>query len=207
MNITNMSVFRYYAKQFEITFEMISNLFRPRRKETLLYFEEIGLTLSVPRFLNVLTKGQLEGRLKKLAQNRAPPATSFATGDDCRQLFIARSAEYYYMSGIMIPLDGRRPIDAKNEYYEFEHYQVNELRDRYKKYAKVVVEERSVGRVIAGVDFEKSEITVRVPEEVLYSVYYYHGFHKGYHILLSAAFSGERRGMELVESIEKARFS
>jgi hypothetical protein len=209
-----MSVLQYYSKQFEITFEMIRDLFRPRKKETLLYFEEIGLTLAVPGWLNVLTKRQIEARFKKLATTSEKFAatgdkltTSFATGDNCRTLFIARHAEYYYMSGIMISLDGRRPIDAKNEYYEFEHKQVNELKDRYINYAKVVVDEQSVDGVIGGINFEKSVMTARVPGETLYSVYCYHGFHAGYQILLTATFSGERKGMELVQSIEKARFS
>ncbi len=207
MNITFMSVLRYYSKQFEITFEMIRNLFIPRKKETLLYFEEIGLTLAVPGFLHVLNKKQLDARLKKVDQNRDPAAPSFGNDGNCQQLFIADHAEYYYMSGIMIPLGDRRPIDAKNEYYEFEHYMLNLTKSAYEKYKKVVVEEKSVERMISGVDFEKSELTVRVPGEVLHSIYSYHGFHQGYHILLTASFSDERRGGELLESIEKARFS
>ncbi len=91
----------------------------PRKKETILYFEEIGLTLSVPVYLAVLTKKQLVARLNKATKRGDKPTTSFATGDNCRTLFIARNAENYYMSGIMIPLDDRRPVDAKNEYYEF----------------------------------------------------------------------------------------
>jgi len=202
-----MSVLQYYSKQFEITFEVIRNLFVPHRKESLLYFEEIGLTLAVPGFLTVLTGKQLAARLKKQGKNRDTTAPSFGTGDNCRQLFIARSAEYCSMSGLMISLDGRRPIDAKNEYYEFQHFLLNQMKDRYKDYAKVVIEERSVDGVIGGIDFEKAEITVEVPGEVLYAIYYYHGFHRGWQILLSASFSGQKRGMELVQSIEKARFS
>jgi hypothetical protein len=202
-----MSIIRYWAKQFEITFEMISHLFRPRRKDMLLYFEEIGLTLSVPPYLAVLTKKQLIARLKKATKRGDKPATSFATGDNCRPLFIARNAENYYLSGIMIPLEGRRPVDAKNEYYEFLQSQLNDLKERYKKYAKVQVEERSVNGVIGGLPFEKTEITARVPEEIIYYVYYYHGFHQGYQILLSSMFSGEKKGMDMVRRIEEARFS
>jgi hypothetical protein len=202
-----MSVLQYYSKQFEITFEMIRNLFVPRKKETLLYFEEIGLTLAVPGFLTVLNKKQMADRLKKQILGRDTTDPSFATGDNCRHLFIARSAEYYSMSGLMISLGDRRPIDAKNEYYEFQHFLLNQMKDRYKDYAKVVIEEHSVDGVIGGVDFEKAEITVQVPGEVLYSMWYYHGFHGGWQILLSASFSGQKKGMELVQSIEKARFA
>ena len=187
--------------------EMIRNLFVARKKETLLYFEEIGLTLAVPGFLNVLNKKQLDVTLKKVDQHRDMAAPSFANDGQRRQLFIARHAEYYHMSGIMIPLGDRRPVDARNDYYEYEYYQLNKLKDSYQNYKKVVVEEHSTGRVISGIDFEKSEIAVRVPEEVLHSIYSYQGFHRGYQIVLTASFSGERRGGELVESIEKARFS
>jgi hypothetical protein len=207
MNITFMRLIQYYSRQFEITFEMISNLFRPRKKETLLYFEEIGLTLSVPVYLAVLTKKQLTARLKKADKRGDKPTTSFATGDNCQTLFIARNAESYYMSGIMIPLDGRRPVDAKNEYYEFLQSHLNDLKDRYKKYAKVVVEEQSVDGMIGGLPFEKTEITVRVPEEILHYLYYYHGFHRGHQILLCAMFSGEKKGMDMVQRIEGARFA
>ena len=207
MNITFMRLLRYYSRQFEITFEMIGRLFTPRRKETLLYFEEVGLTLSVPPYLVVLTKKQLSARLKKATKKGDEPTTSFATGDNCQTLFIARNAESYYMSGIMISLGERRPVEAKNEYYEFLQSQLTELKDRYKKYAKVVVEEQSVDGVISELPFEKTEITIRVPEEILYYVYYYHGFHQGYQILLCAMFSGEKKGMDMVRCIEQARFA
>jgi hypothetical protein len=186
---------------------MISHLFSPRRKETLLYFEEIGLTLSVPAYLAVLSQKQLVTRLKKAMKKDDKPITSFATGDNCRTLFIARNAEGYYMSGIMISLGDRRPVDAKNEYYEFLQSQLNELKDRYKKYARVLVEEQSVDGMIGGQPFEKTEMTVRVPEETLYYVYYYHGFHQGCQVLLCAMFSGEKKGMDMVRCIEEARFS
>ncbi|HEV3411115.1 MAG TPA: hypothetical protein VG101_01495 [Puia sp.] len=202
-----MSILRYYSRQFEITFEMIRNLIIPRKKETLLYFEEIGLTLSVPVYLAVLTKKQLITRLKKATKRDHKPATSFATGDNCQMLFTARNAENYHMSGIMISLGDRRPVDAKNEYYEFLQSQLNDLKERYKKYAKVLVEEQSVDGVIGGLPFEKTEITARVPEEILYYAYYYHGFHQGYQILLCAMFSGEKKGMDMVRHIEEARFS
>ena len=207
MNITFMRLLRYYSRQFEITFEMIGRLFTPRRKETLLYFEEVGLTLSVPPYLVVLTKKQLSARLKKATKKGDEPTTSFATGDNCQTLFIARNAENYYMSGIMISLGERRPVEAKNEYYEFLQSQLTELKDRYKKYAKVVVEEQSVDGVISELPFEKTEITIRVPEEILYYVYYYHGLHQGYQILLCAMFSGEKKGMDMVRCIEQARFA
>jgi hypothetical protein len=202
-----MSRIRYYARQFEISFEMIRDLFIPRKKETLLYFEEIGLTLSVPPYLAVLTKKQLINRLKKTNKRGKKPTTSFATGDNSQPLFIARNAENYYMSGITISLGDRRPVDAKNEYYEFTQHQLNDLKDRYKQYAKVRVEEQSVNGVIGELPFEKTEITARVPEEILYYVYYYHGFHRGYQILLCAMFAGEKKGMDMVRRIEKARFS
>jgi hypothetical protein len=207
MNITFMRLLRYYSKQFEIAAEMVGNLLGPRRTETLLYFEEIGLTLSVPAYLAVLTKKQLITRLKKATKRDDKPATSFATGDNCLTLFVARNAENYYMSGIMISLDDCRPVEAKNEYYEFLQSQLMDLKDRYKKYAKVLVEEQSVDGVISEMPFEKTEITVRVPEAVLYYVYYYHGFHQGYQILLCAMFSGEKKGMDMVRCIEEARFS
>jgi hypothetical protein len=202
-----MSILRYYSRQFEITFEMIRNLIIPRKKETLLYFEEIGLTLSVPVYLAVLTKKQLITRLKKATKRDHKPATSFATGDNCQMLFTARNAENYHMSGIMISLGDRRPVDAKNEYYEFLQSQLNDLKERYKKYAKVLVEEQSIDGVIGGLSFEKTEITARVPGEILYYAYYYHGFHHGYQILLCAMFSGEKKGMDMVRHIEEARFS
>lgn len=202
-----MRLFRYYSKQLEIVFEMISNLFRPGKKETLLYFEEIGLTLSVPVYLAVLTKKQLSARLKKATKRGDKPATTFATGDNCQTLFMARNAENYHMSGIMIPLEGRRPVDARNEYYEFLHSQLNDLKDRYKQYAKVLVEEQSVNGVIGELPFEKTEIAARVPEEILYNVSYYHGFHKGFQILLCATFSGEKKGIDMLRHIEEARFS
>jgi hypothetical protein len=202
-----MSIIRYYSSQLEITFEMIRNLVMPRKKETLLYFEEIGLTLSVPVYLDVFTKKRLITRLKKAAKRGQKPTTSFATGDNCQMLFLARNAENYHMWGIMISLGARRPVDAKNEYYEFLQSQLNDLKERYKKYAKVVVEEQSVGGVIGGLPFEKTEITARVPGEILYYGYYYHGFHQGYQILLCAMFSGEKKGMDIVRHIEEARFS
>jgi hypothetical protein len=202
-----MRLLRYYSNQFEIVFEMIGNVFSPRKKETLLYFEEIGLTLSIPVYLAVLTKEQIIARLKKWAKKGFNPPTSFATSDNSRPLFIARNAENYYMSGIMVPLDGRRPVDAKNEYYEFLQSQLNQLKERYKKYAKVVVGEQSVDGVIGGLPFEKTEITARVPEEIIYYVYYYHGFHQGHQILLCAMFFGEKKGMDMVRHIEEARFS
>ena len=202
-----MRLLRYYSRQFEITFEMISHLFSPRRKASPLYFEEIGLTLSVPPYLAVLSQKQLITRLKKVTKKDDRPIASFATGDNCRTLFIARNAEGYYMSGIMISLGDRRPVDARNEYYEFLQGQLNELKDRYKKYARVLVEEQSVDGMIGGQPFEKTEITVRVPEEILCYVYYYHGFHQGYQVLLCAMFSGEKKGMDIVRSIEEARFS
>jgi hypothetical protein len=207
MNITFMRLLRYYSRQLEITFEMIGRLFAPRRKETPLYFEEVGLTLSVPPYLAVLSKKQLSARLKKATKKGDEPATSFATGDNCQTLFIARNAENYYMSGIMISLGDCRPVEAKNEYYEFLQSQLTELKDRYKKYAKVMVEEQSVDGVISDLPFEKTEITIRVPEEILYYVYYYHGFHQGYQILLCAMFSGEKKGMDMVRCIEQARFA
>jgi len=120
-----MRFVRYYSRQFEIVFEMISHLFRPRGEDTILYFEEIGLTLSVPLYLAVLTKKQLANKLKKASERGKKPTTSFAIGDNCQPLFIARNAENYYMSGIMIPLAGRRPVDAKNEYYEFLQIQLS----------------------------------------------------------------------------------
>jgi|SRR3984957_11646165 len=202
-----MSIFRYWAKQLEISFEMISPLFGPRKKETPLYFKEIGLTLSVPPYLAVLTTKQLITRLKKATKRGDRSTSSFATGDNCRPLFIARNAEDYYMSGILIPLEGRRPVDAKNEYYEFLQSQLNDLKDGYKQYAKVQVEEQSVDGAIGGLPFEKTEITARVPEEIIYYRYYYHGFHQGYQILLCAMFSGEKKGMDMVRRIEEARFS
>jgi hypothetical protein len=186
---------------------MIRNLVMPRKKETLLYFEEIGLTLSVPVYLDVFTKKRLIARLKKATKRGQKPATSFATGDNCQMLFLARNAEKYHMSGIMISLGDRRPVDAKNEYYEFLQSQLNDLKERYKKYAKVVVEEQSVHGVIGGLPFEKTEITARVPEEILYYAYYYHGFHQGYQILFCAMFTGEKKGMDMVRHIEEARFS
>jgi hypothetical protein len=186
---------------------MIRNLIMPRKKETLLYFEEIGLTLSIPVYLAVLTKKQLAFRLKKATKRGQKPATSFATGDNCQMLFTARNAENYHMSGIMISLGDRRSVDAKNEYYEFLQSQLNDLKERYKKYAKVLVEEQSVDGVIGGLPFEKTEITSRVPAEVLYYAYYYHGFHQGYQILLCAMFTGEKKGMDMVRHIEEARFS
>ncbi len=72
--------------------------------------------------------------------------------------------------------------------------QLNDLKERYKKYAKVLVEEQSVDGVIGGLPFEKTEITARVPEEILYYVNYYQGFHQGYQILLCAMFTGEKKG-------------
>jgi hypothetical protein len=202
-----MRSLRYYSRHFEIAFEMISHLFSPRRKETLLNFEEIGLTLSVPAYLTVLSQKQLIARLKKAASKRDKPTTLFATGDNCRTLFIARNAENYYMSGITISLEDRRPVEAKNEYYEFLQSQLDELKDRYKKYSKVLVEEQSVDGMISGEPFEKTEITIRVPGEILYYVYYYHGFHQGCQVLLCAMFSGEKKGMDMVRCIEEARFS
>lgn len=172
-----------------------------------MYFEEIGLTLSVPAYLAVLSQKQLVTRLKKAMKKDDKPITSFATGDNCRTLFIARNAEGYYMSGIMISLGNRRPVDAKNEYYEFLQSQLNDLKDRYKQYVKVRVEEQSVNGVIGELPFEKSEITARVPEEVLYNEYYYHGFHRDYQILLCAMFSGEKKGKDMLRHIEEARFS
>jgi hypothetical protein len=186
---------------------MIRNLFRPRKKEAMLYFEEIGLTLSVPRYLIVLNKRQLIARLKKATRKGDKPATSFATGDNSRVLFVARNVENYYLSGVVVSIDGRRPVDAKNEYYEFLQAQLNDLKDRYKSYKKVLVEEQSVDGVIGELPFEKTEITVRVPGEILHYIYYYHGFHKGYQILFSVGFSGEKKGMEMLRCIEEARFS
>jgi hypothetical protein len=61
--------------------------------------------------------------------------------------------------------------------------------------------------VIDRLPFEKTEIAARVPEEILYCAYYYHGFHQGYQILLCATFSGEKKGMDIVRHIEEARFS
>jgi hypothetical protein len=202
-----MNIIRYYSRQFGITFEMMRNLFVPGKKETLLYFEEIGLTLSVPVYLTVLTKNQLVTRLKKTTKRGHKPTPSFATGDNCQMLFVARNAENYHMSGIMISLGDRRPVDAKNEYYEFLQSQLNDLKERYKKYAKVQVEEQSVDGVIGGLRFEKTEIATRVPEEILYYANYYHGFHRGYQILLCAMFAGEKKGMDMLRHIEEARFS
>jgi hypothetical protein len=147
----------------------------PGKKETLLYFEEIGLTLSVPVYLAVLTKKQLASRLKKATKRGDKPTTSFATGDNCQPLFIARNAENYYMSGIMISLGDRRPVDAKNEYYEFLQSQLNDLKDRYKKYAKVVVGEQSVDGMIGGLPFEKTEITARGEKRNGYGAAYRRG--------------------------------
>jgi hypothetical protein len=202
-----MSILRYYSRQFEIVFEMIRNLFLPHKNETILYFEEIGLTLSVPVYLAVLTKKQLVTKVNKATKRGHKPTTSFATGDNCQMLFVARNAENYYMSGIMISLGDHRPVDAKNEYYEFLHSQLNDLKERYKKYAKVLVEEQSVDGVIGGLPFEKTEITARVPEEILYYANYYQGFHQGYQILLCATFTGEKKGMDMLRHIEEARFS
>ncbi len=98
-------------------------------------------------------------------------------------------------------------FDAKNEYYEFLQSRLNDLKERYKKYAKVFVEEQSVDGVIGGLPFEKTEITARVPEEIIYNMSYYHGFHQGYQILLCAMFSGEKKGMDMVRHIEEARFT
>ena len=113
MNIIFMKLLRYYSRQFGITFETISHLFSPRRKASPLYFEEIGLTLSVPPYLAVLSQKQLITRLKKATKKDDRPITSFATGDNCRTLFIARNAEGYYMSGIGgSPFGDRRPVDS-----------------------------------------------------------------------------------------------
>ncbi len=95
---------------------MISNLFRPRKKETVLYFEEIGLTLSVPAFLAVLNKKQLITRLKKETKRGNKPTTSFATEDNkSTAVYSAPMQKIITMSGIMISLGDRRPVDAKNE--------------------------------------------------------------------------------------------
>jgi hypothetical protein len=172
-----------------------------------LYFEEIGLTLSVPVYLAVLTKKQLSTRLKNATRRGLKPATSFATGENCQILFVARNAENYHMSGIRISLGDRRPVDAKNEYYEFLQSQLNDLKERYKKYAKVLVEEQSVGGAIGGLPFEKTEITARVPGKIHYYAYYYHGFHRACQLLLCATFSEEKKGMGMLRHIEEARFS
>jgi hypothetical protein len=202
-----MSIIRYYSRHLGITLEMIRNLFVPRTKETELFFEEIGLTLSVPVYLTVLTEKQLVTRLKKATKRDHKPATSFARGDNCQMLFIASNAENYYMSGIMISLGDSRPVDAKNEYYEFLQSQLNDLKEQYKIYTKVLVDEESVNGVIGGVPFEKTGIIARIPGKILYHAYYYHGFHRGNQILLCATFTEEKKGMDMLRHIEEARIS
>jgi hypothetical protein len=124
-----MSRLRYYSKQFEISFELIRSLFMPRKKDTQLYFDEIGLTLSIPGYLTVLNKHQLLARAKREKRRGVRPATAFGTGENCHTLFVARNAENYYMSGIMISLNGRKTTGAKNEYYEYRQAQMNYLKD------------------------------------------------------------------------------
>ncbi len=194
------------TKHFEIVYEMIRGILIPQ-KEKKLTFNEIGLTITIPKGLRVLSDEQIKKRAKKkpdaaensfmiIAENHA----------DCIPLFYAKNAENSFMSGTMFRLNGKAEYDALQDYNEYIESYWKSIDKENNTYARVYIEKKSSKITIGGVAFDKDEISWRIPERKISCFYSYHSLHKGFQIAITAAFVNQEFGVSILKSIENARF-
>lgn len=190
-------------KHFEIVYEMLRSLFI-RDKEKTLHFDEIDLTISIPKGLKLLTEKQIKAKGKKNKLSRYSDLNIFKNNTDCRALFLATNVEGSFMSGMLIPLKERAENDATREYHELLDMHSDRRNKITKKFSRVYFEKKLTHQIISNISFEKDEVIQRVPERILVSTYSYHGFHKNYQIIFDVVFREQSFGFKILESIENS---
>jgi hypothetical protein len=194
-------------RQFQIVFEMISNLFVSSDAKQTIHVSEIGFTISIPRSLRILSEKQLRARAKRFP--KTDPLFSLdliKNNTDCVRLLNAGNAERNFIAGIALPLKQRTPEQAKTEYDELIESQWQWFKKLNKNFSRVYVENKKKDEVISNIAFEKFEFVRRIPERSLFKMYHYHAFYKNYQIIFLAGFANENTGIKILESIEKSIF-
>jgi len=193
-------------KHFEILFEIIRSIFIPP-KETKLTFNEIGLTIIIPKGLRILSDEQIRKRAKKKLGAAESSFVIIARNNaDCIPLFYAKNAENSFMSGIMFRLKDKTEYDALQDYNEYIESYWKSIDKENAMYARLYIEKVSTKLIIGNVAFDRDEISWRMPERKISCFYSYHGLHKGFQIAITAAFTNQEFGIGILKSIENASF-
>ena len=192
-------------RSFEIVYEMVKGVFIPQKEKTL-HFDEINLTITIPKELRVLNKKQMEAREKK--RPLVDPATSKFLNNEsgCRVLFVARNTETNAMSCIMIPMKERTRNQAEHEYHEYMDAILNKMITSSKRFSRVYYEKKIVEVIISNIPFEKFEINHQTPERIFSTGCFYHGFYKNYQVIFDSAYLNQKTGIKILKNIEDVIF-
>jgi hypothetical protein len=193
-------------KHFEIVYETLRSLFITDKEKTL-HFDEIDLTISIPKGLKLLTEKQIKAKGKKNKLSRYSDLNIFKNNTDCRALFLATNVEKSFMSGTIIPLKERTENEATREYHELLNTHSDHRNKITKKFSRVYFEKKMLHQIISNIPFEKDEVIQRIPERMLVSTYSYHGFYKNYQIIFDVVFRDQDFGLKILESIENSIFA
>ncbi|MBS1974925.1 MAG: hypothetical protein JST13_11280 [Bacteroidetes bacterium] len=146
---------------FEIVNEMVAGLFLPF-KSKLLTFNEVGLSITIPKGLRVKSDEQV----RKKASNRPSEPEAFYqvffTGnEECFPLFFAANAERSFMSGVMFRLGQRSKDVAEKDYHEYLDSFWDSIEKEDNFFSRVYLERKSENITVSNVMVEKNGIILK----------------------------------------------